>query len=368
MPIANSFLSNHRILNVQNPVFDGSGKIPTLQGSSLSEVVCKNFSTQAKVETNHQTLVQNWPAAQYLDVQPFVYTTTIELPILIDKDGVRTTELEFFTNWLRYMLSTFDTIEGTSYELVSLIVESATINVSEEDISLSLNFKSNFPLNWGPSNFGAGTANIRALHARKAKYYDTFIKFMPYDGGLLSGIVDDNYIIGWNNKYGIANFQIQYQSEIEQIYLTMHSFNQSLTIDTTTLTYPHLTDMINVKSVSYNGNIGIFGPELETLGVSTQVAGYQSFNPITQDIFTMAMNSGAMQLYVGGLDLDPTLITDYSNLTPLTFLPTGTMISEATTDFNAGQTYLHKRSFYGVITNTPQQTLQSGVDVDAYLT
>lgn len=364
MPISNSFLSNHRVLLVKNPVFDPNGGIPTLQGSSLFEIVCKSFTSQIQANTSNKTLVQDWPSAKYLEVKPLVYITKIEMPILLDKNGIRTNELSFFNHWLMYMASTFDTIKGTGYDIVSLIIENASINVNENEVLLSLTFRSNFPLGWKPSGFGAATAYSKMLHARKARYYDTFIKFIDYSATTIS----DNKILGWDNTYGISSFKINYQSEIEEICLSMHEFNSSRTVDSQTLIYPHITDMLNVKNVNYNGEISIFGPEIEEMGVSTQVAWSNNFMPISQDIFTMALSEGAMQIYIGSLNLtDVVVLPDYSNLTPLTFIPTGIMISDASSEFSGGQIYKHNRQFYGVFTDTPKMVLQTGSIINTYL-
>lgn len=359
MPIANSFLSNHRIINVKNPSFSSLKEIPTM-GSSFFEIVCKTFTSQVQMNTSNKVLIQDWPAAKYLDIKPFVYITKIEMPILLDKNGIRTNELSFFNNWLFYMLSTFDTIKGTNYTLSSLIVENASIRVNENDVILSLSFKSNFPLDWGPSGFGNSLS--KTLHARKAVYYDSFVKFNKYT----DSAVTSNKILGWDNKYGVSNFQVEYQSETEEICLSMHEFNSSMTIGSTTLSYPNLTDMINVKNVNYNGQISFFGPEMEIMGTSPQVSGSNNFQPLSQDIFSMALNAGGIQLYVGGLDLNATS-TVYTLLTPLTFLPTGTMISNASTEFSGGQVYKHTRQFFGVFTNTPKKVLQDGYVIETQL-
>ncbi len=354
MPISNQILSNHRILKAQNPVFNGDKSIPTFQGSSLSEIVCKRFSSSIQSNTASRTMVQDWPLSKYMDIKPFVYSTQIDLPILLDKNGIRTDELTFFNNWLLYMTSTFDKIEGTGYTLSSLIVDSASIDINENDITLSLSFKSNFPLGWGPSKMGI--SNNKSLHARKAKYYDTYVKFTNYS----SGLVSDNRILGWNNKYGVSNIKVDYKSEQEEICLSKNEFNSSTTIDGLGLLYPHNTDMLNVKSVGYDGNISIFGPEMETLGISVQTANSFNFNTFSQDIFSMSLSTGAIQLYIGGIDVKN---NNYSLLTPLTLLPTGTVISSATTDFQGGQIYKHSRQFNGMFTNTPLKILQNGTYV-----
>jgi len=367
MPIANSFLSNHRILKVKNPVFSPSGNLPT-GFSSYSEIVCKNFSSNIEVNTTNKTLVQNWPAAQYLDIKPFIYNTKIEMPILLDKNGIHTEEITFFNNWLRYMTSTFDHIPVTGYNFSSIIVDNASVNISENDISLSLSFKSNFPLDWKPSTFGTSSNTNKKLHARKAKNYDTYVKFVNYN----SAVVDDNTVLGWDNKYGISNFQVNYQSEIEEIYLTVHNLSDSMTIDNINLACPHRPDMMNVKSISCNGNISIFGPEMETMGVSTQSYQSMEFSPVNTDIFSMALNNGAIQIFIGELDLTPTVNSDlttvnYDNLIPLTFIPTGIMINGASTEFAGGQIYKHNRQFTGVFTNTPIKVLQDSTTESAYL-
>ncbi len=363
MPIANSFLSSHRVLNVKNPVFSLSGEIPTLQGSFV-EVACKRFSSELQANASSKTLIQNWPASKYVDIQPFSYSTKIELPVLFDKNGIRTQETEFFNNWLYFMLSTYDTIQGTNQDLTSLIVENASINVSPEEITLSITFKSNFPLDWHPSIFN-GALTTKTLHARKAKNYDTFVKMNNYENGKF----EDMTGLGWNNTFGVSNFQITYTSEIEEIYLTKHDSNKDLVINGSVITsqYHHLTDMINVKSVSYNGDIGIFGPELEMMGASIQKAGSFMFDTVTSDIFSMSLSQGGIQIYIG--ELDPGAVpVSYDNLYPLTFLPTGIFISNASSELSAGQIYKHSRQFHGIFTDTPKKIRQDGTEEITLLT
>lgn len=363
MPIANSFLSSHRVLNVKSPVFSSPGEIPTLQGSFI-EVACKRFSSELQANASSKTLIQNWPASKYVDIQPFSYSTKIELPVLFDKNGIRTKEIEFFNNWLYFMLSTYDTIQGTNQELTSLIVENASINVTAEEITLSLSFKSNFPLMWGPSVFN-GSLTTKNLHARKAKNYDTFIKMNNYE----TGKFEDSTGLGWNNTYGVSNFQITYNSEIEEIYLTKHDSNKNLVINGSIVTsqYHHLTDMINVKSISYNGEIGIFGPELEAMGTSVQKAGSFMFDTVSSDIFSMSLSQGGIQIYIGELDPGSTIVS-YDNLYPLTFLPTGIFISNASSEFSGNQIYRHSRQFHGIFTDTPKKIRQNGTEEKTLLT
>lgn len=361
MPIANSFLSNHRVLHVQSPVFDPAGKIPT-GFSPYYEVACSNFVSQIEMTATSKTLVQNWPATKFLDIQPFIYNTKIDMPILIDKNGIRNNEISFFEDWLLYMTSTFDTIQNTGYNFASIIVDNASVTINENNALLSLSIKSNFPLNWGPSLFNNATTNIKQLQARKVKYYDTYVTFVNYS----SPVITDNSVLGWNNKYGINDFSINYQSETETLYLTQHELSDNITIDDTPLLRPHRPDMINVNSVSCNGEISIFGPEIEAMGISTQTYQNMNFNSISQDIFSMALSSGSMQILIGSLNLNATPI-NYSDLTPLTFLPTGTIVNKASSTFSGGQIYNHKRSFVSIITDTPIKVLQDSTILNAYL-
>ena len=362
MPIANRFLSNHRVLNVKSPVFDPSGKLPT-GFSSFLEIACTNFSSQIEISTSDKTLVQNWPAAKFLDIQPFIYVTQIEMPILIDKNGIRNNEISFFNDWLFYMTSTFDTIQNTGYNFASIIVENASVKISENNTSLSLSIKSNFPLNWGPSSFNGASTAAKTLQARKAKYYDTYVKFANYN----SPEVTDNSVLGWNNKYGVQDFSVDYQSETETLYLTKHDLSDTMNINGAILSYPHRPDMINVKSVNCKGKISIFGPEMEQMGVSTQVYQNMSFMPVNQDIFSMALHTGSIQTYVGALNLNTSTTSIYNELTPLIFLPTGTLINKASTEFVGGQIYKHNREFTNILTNTPIKVLQDGTKISASL-
>jgi len=354
MPIAHRFLSTYKTLKVSSPVFTSNP--PTL--GSLSTILYKRYSSTLQTPTKTRPMVQDWPLSKFLDIQPASYVTNIELPVLIDKNGLRMDEILFFEGWLDYMTSTCDTIMVTNISLPSLVVESATINVGEE-ITLSLSFKSNFKIGWGPVDTDASF--FPEAHTRVGKYYDTFVQLVNYSGGVLSKI-------GWENTFGISNFSINYKTEIEELCLSQHEFNISRDfpygLGGITIYYPHIVDMINSKFVTYEGELGIFGASSESGGVAIQQNRILStfepkfvMNPVTPEIFSSSVAQGGIQIYVGEVDVQG---VNYNSPYALTMLPTGIVITEATEELAGRQVYKHTRKFQGVFTNSPRK-LKAGV-------
>lgn len=339
MPIGNTALSSYRVISVQSPV---EGNPPSL--SSTYQIAYKRFTRSIETSAQGKTLIQGWPLNKYIDVKPYTYITEIEVPILFDEDGLRNYQKEFgfFTDWMWYLLSSYDQVSQTSPK--SLIVEKMSIQISEKEISLSMTLKSNFYLPWVPNAHGV----YSTIHARQASYYDTFIQMRDHpntSGGSYSTISNAT---GWNNKYGISSFNINFSAETEEISLSKTGIINNYTAK------KNYVDMINLKNVTFNGDIEVFGTSHTPYPISIQYENGLSLNTVDDTIFDMALNKGGIQIYIGESDG-----TTYTSVVPILLLPTGTIINSASSTLSGNQIYKHKRAFTGFLTDTPKNSLRT---------
>ena len=358
MPIGNIYEAGYTIASVNYPVFTATTG-PTLTPTT---VAYKSLSVTIETRSTSTPLIQGWPLPKVTTIEPTTFVWRIELPVLLttstDKSvsSVRQNEINFFQWWLCYAMSTMDrfqvdgsnfpnNIEGTERLRNSAIVENASVNVTPDDITLSLTIRTNGWLHWvKQSSFN------NVLMARKAKGYDTYVTFQDYT----SGVIDLTKVIGWQNQFGVVSAKVDITTDYERLCTTPSTDSPS---ELTTSPSIHVVDQLNVYMVKCDSDLDLFGAGTANNSSSTQASGAFSKLPLSDPspVFdSSTMSSGGLQLWLANSQQWLTNTTPpYTGNIPLVLIPTGMIVSSAS-DESAGSGTLHsKRHLVGVISKPP---------------
>jgi len=382
MPIGNTYLSEYHLASVNYPSIGILPASPTYEtvlteGTAISSVgpssfpfsfsdqksvAFKSFSRTVNRSANQQPLIQGWPLGKNSDMQMATYTYQISVPVILlphtsagpGKYRIRALEMEFFNAWFSYAVSAMDRIMWPDGSTWSVIVENLSVQITPDDISLQMTIKSNADIGW---NLIREKDNV--LMGRLARGHDTFLGWKNTATPLSP---DPRPMWGWQDRYGISSFSMSLSSEVEEISASSHVILINTGSNSAVYNSGHSPDMLNCQLVRYNGNLSVFGlteqstPEIVN---SIQFQTHNEYNmqfgnegvaasspTIDEDVFDINMTSGGMYVVIGSLN-GPSM-----NGQPLIFIPTGTLISKASTEASGG-TVKMIRDFSGVTSHIP---------------
>jgi len=400
MPIGNTYLSEYHLASVNYPEVGILPASPTYETtltegtaiSSASPVFPLIFSTQSidppSVQVNvafrsfsrtvsrpiiQQSLIQGWPLGKISDMQMATYTYQIDVPVILlphttsgpGKYRIRALELEFFSAWFSYAASAMDRITWPDGSTWSVVVEKLSVQVSPDDISLQMTIKSNADIGW---NLIRDKDNI--VMGRTARGYDTFMGWKNTSGGLTPSPLP---AWGWQDRFGISSFSMNLSSETEEISATNHLLLKASGTKPAVYNTGHSPDMLNCQLVKYGGGLSVFGlTEQNTPDIRKSIQ-FQTSNEyntqfgndgvtiptsptIDEDVFDINMTSGGMYVVIGASNgIVPGTVVGQ----PFVFIPTGTLISKASTEATGGTVKLN-REFSGVTSHIPYVPNTSG--------
>lgn len=369
MPVGNIYLSEYQVAEITlpsalidtsavgdhvdtlDPVSDASVPCTSAPDLSESEIAFTRMDCRVESRAQQVELVQGWPGAKIFDVQPATYVNEVEFPVILSPSQdsssmfrIRANEVLFWLSWVKYMMSTIDRASVSGQEC-SAIVERATCRLTADGVALSLRVVSNYPLKW-TIRLSSGQTVI----GRQASCYDTFVAVEDY----ATGVDPTAYRgVGLSDRWGITNLVMDASTSQESIITSRSGLATAPSDDWL------IPDQINAKMVSYNGNIDVFGLvhgwiQQYDIDVSSQSSrafrlGTEATDP-GSSVFTDAMKSGGLGVYVGGYDRTTSSLKGL----PLLMLPTGTLVGTAGIAARRGPLSI-TREFYGTITDTPKQ-------------
>ncbi len=347
MPIGTQHLARYALANVWYPEGFGAS---TLSRSTSGQVIYKNFRFGMEMNSSPHPLVGGWPMGRTFDIQPFTWVYEIEMPIIIVPTSgtmprLRTTEIDFWTAWMKYITGSYDQVDRS----FSVVVEELGIRVTTSEVLLTLKIRANHEMGWG---YSAQYVNYEM--GRKARDYDTFVRYQPLATGNTPSVM-------WENQFLLSDTSIQFSSEHETINTTQTEWNVA-----SDGYYYHQADMLNVKSVNYSGDLTVISPTLGSQPVSAQRAGatgasgtetlYNSQGDFLRGpkdsswdyVFEASMVDGGLQIWVGEASDETTFSAQM-----LMALPKGLVVHKAHTQLSPTDLIKEQRSFHGVISAPP---------------
>lgn len=362
MPIGNAYLSQWHIAEAAFPVgmignYDSysylSGEYELTEGTlafsddppshSTMDLAYGNFSSRVESSISPSEMMQGFPLAKTHDVGVVTHIYDITMPIILvpatsggSSYRIRLNEVVFWLSWVTYMFSTFDRIGDDTQ---STIVENASIEVGDNGVQMSLRIRTNWVMPWKLK------LSEETVVGRRAKNYDTFVKFDERDGGS----IDDFSGMGFEDAWGVAKFSSRLTTSFETIVMARR---------TSTVERNFVPDQLNAKMVSMNGQLESFGyingKDWEDTAVSIQTtddfsAGIDASVSKYDDVINGTLEAGGIQLYVGSYD------NGSAQGRPLLMLPTGMLINASEMRAGSGLITVFKE-FSGIFSDIPKMS------------
>lgn len=292
------------------------------------QLFTSSFSKEKASRVEAKLYIQGLPSTRFVTVDALLWTYQIEFPILIGTSGVRTDELIFWQQWMRYWRAAKDSPASITGIPSSAVVTKASLKADVDQVAMSLQIVSNFDLGWYSEFSYADTAAYRGAYSP-----DLMAEIRAYgDDG---STVPTNW--GWKDKYMISSINGEFSSDHEMI-------NMSQNASSVPLAYAHIPDMLVVKGIKASGNMEIFGTRTDPLVTSSQIAGY--FVVANADPLFGGDSTGGIQIWVANRDEADNLAKPV-----ILELPTGLMVGNSRITGAAGDVIKVQKEFVALYTD-----------------
>lgn len=310
---------------------------------SPTHLYVTSFDKQKASKQEAKLYVQGLPSTRFVGVDPLLWTYNISMPILVGTSGVRTEELTFWQQWVKYWRASKDSPGYMSGIPSSIVVTHAGIECTVDSASLVLGLVSNFEL---PSQIDEEGNTLAGW-----QYEFSSGDYQAYEGAYSPHLMaelrpfnDPNPLVpptdwGWKDLYMITSLSGKFQTDYEMV-------NASQNPTSLNLAYAHIPDMLVVKGIKADGSIELFGARDNVLATSSQIFGYFVIDTPVPDPLLGGYPLGGIQIWVANRDEagnvpNPILLE----------LPSGLMVGNSQIQAQAGDVIKIKKDFINLFTD-----------------